>query len=277
MGLYVDGWYVPTLCSEREPDGTFEDCAWASGVTLANAAEGDEHPPTQAEYQALRAISGDDPVGSSSLTALKLGMDRRYGYHGIEIRGALAVTTVPVGTAVLMFGPYGALPDHFRRWDLKYTDGHVAVGLRTSAVRWWWLDPLATRGYPGEAIPAAAIARFVGATGGALKLTIGGRTMQIEHKIERWTLDGGPGKITTLGAPYLPDGTVDYKRRLAITSGLGGLNRRLEFIARSRLTAPDASQDVPLYRALTTYDVVTEEELAAAIAADRAKARIVYS
>lgn len=94
-------------------------------------------------------------------------------------------------------------------------------------------------------------------------------TMNIEHKIERWTLDGGPGKVTTLGAPILESGTVDYSKRLAYLSDGGGANPRLELVDRfERLSVPDASKDVPLRSALANYAIpVTPDPRVASIKA----------
>ena len=100
--------------------------------------------------------------------------------------------------------------------------------------------------------------------------------MSYEYKAERWLLDGGPGHVTTLGAPLKADGvTPDYTKRLALTSGLAGTKKRLTEIARSRLTEPSAMLSDPFFVALATY-TLADTDCTAAIAADRATARIVW-
>jgi hypothetical protein len=80
--------------------------------------------------------------------------------------------------------------------------------------------------------------------------------VKIAFKVEQWTLDGA-GKITTLGAPYKADGvTVDYSQRLTYSIAPAEL---LTLVSRSRLTNPDASQDVALRKALFDYALPVAE------------------
>lgn len=92
-----------------------------------------------------------------------------------------------------------------------------------------------------------------------------------EAKIERWTLDGGPAKVTTLGAPKRADGTVDYAAgRLAYVTGAGGANPTLTLLARARLTAPTDDEDAALRANLAAYSPgFTSAEMEAAIVAAR--------
>ena len=93
--------------------------------------------------------------------------------------------------------------------------------------------------------------------------------MEIEAKHERWLLDGGPGRVTTIGAPIV-NGTPDYTRRLALTSGSGDANRRYRLIERNRLTEHTDSLNDGLYRALASYALPVPDcsEAAADAAAD---------
>lgn len=89
--------------------------------------------------------------------------------------------------------------------------------------------------------------------------------VKIAFKIEQWTLDGA-GKITTLGAPYKADGvTIDWTQRLTYSLAPA----LLTFVARSRLTDPDASQDVVLRKALSDYARQPAGDCTAAILAAR--------
>lgn len=271
--MVVDGVFVPALVSERESDGSWEDCTWASGVMLANAGTGaDWYPATRAEYEALRVAGGDGPAekphDGSNLVQLAAGMSARYGWSGARFDGWPAVERQPAGTALVVQGYYRTLPTHFRRWDAGFTGAHAAAVVRTP-LGWWWLDPLAVPGYPGEPISATQLASFVRSIGGALAVTIGKEArMDIAMKVERWVLDGGPAKVTTLGAPRIA-GVVDWKKRLAFLSGLAGAAPRLELIERARLSAPVDVLDDEFRAALSAYELA--DPIAAAAAAKYAR------
>jgi len=58
-------------------------------------------------------------------------------------------------------------------------------------------------------------------------------------ELERWTLDQGGHKVTTVGVPLGADGKPDWGHRLAIRSDKGGANLRLELIDRHALQPAD--------------------------------------
>jgi hypothetical protein len=77
-----------------------------------------------------------------------------------------------------------------------------------------------------------------------------------EFAMERWFIDGNPARlITTVGTPLRPDGTPDFKRRLALVSDKGGTNLRLMLFDRTRLTPVDWSNAAALTEALTTFSL----------------------
>jgi hypothetical protein len=269
VGRVEGATWIPSLVSEREPDGTWEDCTWAGGVMLANAGTGaDWYARSRAEYEALRVAGGDGPAENpgdgSNLGQLAAGMAARYGWAPGRIDGWPAVALRGPGTAVAVTGRYAILPTHYRRHDPGFFGAHLAVAVKTH-VGWWWLDPLAPAGYPGEPISSTDLGRFVATIGGALYVGIGRHPrMDIEAKIERWALDGGPGKVTTLGAPRIA-GAVDWRYRLAYVTGQAGVNPRLELLARARLSDPTAVLDVDLRAALAAYrltDPILADKLA---------------
>ena len=84
--------FRPSHCTEREADGTFEDCVPCSGVMLANAHAGaDVHPVTNVEYEALRAASKPKTTTFVTLGELKRGLKDRYGWSGPIVTGAANV------------------------------------------------------------------------------------------------------------------------------------------------------------------------------------------
>jgi hypothetical protein len=169
--------YRPPQCTERESDGSWEDCTWASGVMLWNAVNGRARvPSTRAEYEALRVAGGDGPAekpgDGSNLAQLQLGMDRRYGWgpNRIGPPGAnhpswatlLGHLDQPGNCAVIQ-GEMSAWPrdHHYNRWDPQFRGGHAAYVQRESDIaKVWWMNPLAPASYAGEWMSLTDLRRF---------------------------------------------------------------------------------------------------------------------
>lgn len=171
--------YHPPQCSEREPDGTWEDCLWCSLVMLANAAYAASHyPSTQAEYEALRKASGDTMVGGSNMGDGIKGMDARYGWHGVHHAfGPDAVTSLPIGSAIALTGSMGRVGSHLRRWDPTFTGAHSVCVVRDQASGYWWMNPQAPPSYPGEYVTLNTLVAYAGGVpgGGAMTVRVGER------------------------------------------------------------------------------------------------------
>lgn len=153
--------FIPAQVSEREPDGRWEDCTWATAVMFANAAEGyDRHPATQAEYEALRRASGDSMVGGSNMDDIVKGMDGRYGWHGTVYAHSLdAVYSMQIGDAGHIQGMMGRLSLHFRRWDPAFGGAHSMYAQRLPE-GFWLKNPLAPSTYQGEFIAKTSLIVF---------------------------------------------------------------------------------------------------------------------
>lgn len=179
--------YRPPQVTEREPDGTWEDCTWASGVMLNNAAHGGPAVPSnQAEYQALRVAGGDGPAentgdGSNALQ-LQTGIAKRYGWTPMRL-GAPGISTswaeiwarlVP-GVGCVLQGAMAGLSTHFRRWDPPFAGAHaVYVQREDDLPRLWLQNPLAPANYPGEWLNKDDAGRYwSGLRGGAVFAHIG--------------------------------------------------------------------------------------------------------
>lgn len=165
--------FHPAQVSEREPDGTYEDCTWATGVMLWNARLGfNGAPNTRAEYEALRVAGGDGPAENSgdgsNYDQLALGMSRRYGW-----RPPVVTTTFDAawglfkpGVAMGWQGSMGGVNDYLRRWDVNFgANGrlapHSVLAIRDAAEdACWWMNPLAPRSFPGERISKAMLQRY---------------------------------------------------------------------------------------------------------------------
>lgn len=160
--------------SEREADGTFEDCTWDSGLEFYRDAFDPSVPATHAEAQRLRADSGEPPTGGSNLTDLRNGVRKRYKSAlppAINARDILKAL-VP-GTCAVVQGSMSAFgPGHrLSKFDRNFNGGH-AVYLANFEGDLLWCDPEAPKdaavpvvvtkdevrafvnAFPGEAIVA---------------------------------------------------------------------------------------------------------------------------
>ena len=143
MQLY--GRYDHQHVTERETDGTWEDCRWAACIEYVRAV-GQEVPANRTEYEALRAESGD-LVGGTDMADQVKAMQARYGWIG-DVRPNTEVLVTPVGWALTLDGSMGAFPagHRLRRWDPGFTGGHSVAVFRLET-GWWWCDPLAPLHY----------------------------------------------------------------------------------------------------------------------------------
>jgi hypothetical protein len=182
--------YVPPQCSERET-GKWEDCTWATGVMLNNAAHGQTVvPSTRAEYEALRVAGGDGPAenpGDGSNNAqLAIGITNRYGWTPIRYgppgvshpSWSLVLSALrSVGDCAALQGTMGAWgsASHWRRWDTAFQGPHnVYVQRRDMGDHLWWMNPQAPNSYPGEWISLTEAHRYYDAwIGGILSARVG--------------------------------------------------------------------------------------------------------
>jgi len=130
--------------SEREADGSFEDCTWDSGLEFYRDAIDPSKPATHAEAQALRAASGEPPTGGSNLGDFRRGVAARYHHTlpaAISNKGILtALKPGMVGTvqgSMSAFGPLHVLS----KWDRNFDGGHATWVARTPSGVLLWCDP----------------------------------------------------------------------------------------------------------------------------------------
>lgn len=136
--------------SEREPDGTFEDCLWASAVEVLRWG-GLAIPATLQEAEELRAASGEPTTGPSNVGNLRVGAQKKYG---IDLKAETTWRTYTKGVGVIALGRLSHFPPGhtLRKWSPNYDGGHaVAVFRLDDQPRWWWCDPLAPAVWEGKA------------------------------------------------------------------------------------------------------------------------------
>lgn len=132
--------------SEREADGTWEDCTWDSGLEWYRLAYDASRPATHGEAQKLRAASGEPATGGSNLGDLARGIKARYGVtvpprvSGYEnLRAELTPGDVAVVQGSMSaFGRTHRLSRYARDFD-----GSHAVCVLNIEGNLYWCDPLA--------------------------------------------------------------------------------------------------------------------------------------
>lgn len=134
--------------SEREADGTWEDCTWDSGLEFYRDAYDPSKPATHAEAQALRAASGEPTTGGSNIGDLRRGVKARYGFTlPLPIDAKTILTALKPGYVSTVQGSMSAFgPDHpLSAWDRNFDGGHAVWLARTLDGKLLWCDPEAPR------------------------------------------------------------------------------------------------------------------------------------
>ena len=158
--------------TEREPDGTWEDCTWCSGLEWFRLVRDPKVPATHAEMQALRAASGEPTTGGSSIVDLRRGLLNRYGFTAPPaISGFSPLWSAMNGRVAVAQGSMKAFgpSSTFSRFDPSFDGAHAVMVFRPlDQDRVWWCDPEAPAGsYQGQWMLKADFARFVNALNGS--------------------------------------------------------------------------------------------------------------
>jgi hypothetical protein len=151
--------------SEREPDGSWEDCTFDSGLEWYRDTVDSSKPATHAEAQLLRKASGKPPTGGSNIGDFIKGVKVRYGktLTGVASNQGVIAALKPGQCAILQgsmkaFGPGHHLSVHDRNFD----GGHAVWLARSTTDHYWWCDPEAPKGsYRGVTVTPAEVTAFV--------------------------------------------------------------------------------------------------------------------
>lgn len=117
-------------------------------------------------------------------------------------------------------------------------------------------DQQSYKACPGHAFPWADYGGH-GVKAGYIAPTTPEETVNIEAKLEQWKLDGTT-LVTTLGAPRMANGSVDYGSRLMLQKTATGWD--LVPVNRTRLTFVDGSLTDPGFAALVAYALPTPDD-----------------
>lgn len=216
-----------------------------------------------------------------------------HAFRGSDVVESLLVA----GRGFALTGRMDRMPTHLKRWDPAF-GAHVpalhAVYIqrdgKDAEIRWdahngkfvWWMDPLATAGYPGEWVELATALSFIGtdqsAYGqeGSAVTTGGGPVQPIENDVLAITsqvvgtcsLSVGRGLFDLAGHPLTTVSVAQVAPSPFEVQVAGNKYRAIEVQTGGVLQLCLVA--VPTFTAGSTADC------SAAIAADRAKARITY-
>jgi hypothetical protein len=187
--------------SEREADGSFEDCTWDSGLEFYRDAIDSSKPATHAEAQALRAASGEPPTGGSNYGDFRRGVAARY--HDTlpaAIPAKNILTALKPGYCAMVQGSMSAFgPTHpLSVYDRNFDGSHSVYMARLLDGTLLWCDPEAPT---SAAVPVKVtvyeVGKYVNAFAG----------QAIVAPIKSLAVKEGPVDLVT----YTPGVTADVK------------------------------------------------------------------
>jgi hypothetical protein len=261
-----------TLVSEREPTGSWEDCAWATGVMLGNWMEGyNKYPANQTNYENLRyAATGvrEAEGDGSNYDEVLRGVERLYGLEPLLLHSAnygwdYILRHWPIHYGGGVQGRNGSLPSTLRY--TSFTGGHSIFTVRRTDELFDAYNPLAPAGSNPRSITADQLGVYFRALPGAAVL-LGGegekhwKDRMFKLSQERWVIKPGAAvyeapdprsavvshyprttgyEINTLGEPLdRSNNGVDYEWRACIIATVaftGEKTDKIGWIRRSDL------------------------------------------
>lgn len=152
--------------TEREPDGSWEDCTWMASLEWYRDCIDPTRPATHAEGQALRAASGEPPTGGSNLGNFRKGVAVRYHRTlPAAISNKLVLSALKPGMAATVQGSMSAFgPNHrLSVFDRNFDGGHD-VYIANVGGKLLWCDPEApTSANVPVTVSPAEVTAFVNA------------------------------------------------------------------------------------------------------------------
>lgn len=132
--------------SEREADGTWEDCTFDSGLEFYRDAIDPTRPATHAEAQLIRKASGIPMTGGATIGDFRRGVKARYGKDiPAAISARLILSALKPGYVAIVQGsmaPFGSTHE-LSKWDRNFDGAHSVWMGRHPDGTLLWCDPLA--------------------------------------------------------------------------------------------------------------------------------------
>ena len=296
--------YLPTLVSERQPTGHWARCLESSFEMLTDKMS----LGTQiCDARKLEAAIPDAANGTSVVANIAAITEVYPQFPVSAITATRSTDTMELllqgGKGFAIVGNYHDLPSHFQRWDPAFAAtnpaGHATYiqidgpsGVRKWSLRdgkfVWWMDPLATTGYAGEWMELATMFGFLngstnayGGEGSAVASGAGPSQPVVDVIYSRGGLKTA---LVKAGTPYAHEpagptvGTIGADTRYLIAAfDVTGKWCAID----GNYLAPQAVTTTPMGWITTAEvsmveDAIGSVDCTAAIAADRAKAHIVW-
>lgn len=156
--------------TEREGDGTWEDCTWCAGLEWYRICFDRTRPASHAEAEALRAASGEPPTGGSNQGDFARGVKARYGENlPVPVNGIANLhAALQPGFAASVQGSMSAFGSAHRLsvYDRNFNGAHCVLVVNINGTL-YWCDPEApaTANVP-VVISWSELAAFVNAFAG---------------------------------------------------------------------------------------------------------------
>lgn len=301
--------YVPKLISERQPVGPWTRCLESSVCMLTDKLSLGSRILNPRKLAAAIPGSANGTNVAENIAAIA---DVYPDYPTEQIRASRNTDTIEslliAGYGFAIVGNYHAIPAHFQRWDPAFAT-HNPAGHATyiqidgpKGRKWdshtgkyvWWMDPLATLGYPGEWMELAVMFGFLNGSTNAYGLegsvpgSGGGLPIPVPvpetMKYNFSPLPGPSGTFVTGADPLIsyinletgattraPNVTYSIAHPIKLDTPIPGTGDR----QTAYLVGP-ASVAVAVLATDGKFTPNQGVDCTAAIAADRAKARIVY-
>lgn len=162
--------FLATPVTERFGKPPYPNCNFAAGLTLANKATHNKKGRAGKTVVALRKASGATHAATGP-TELIAAFKKLWGWHVAEWTMSWNTLLARLrqishyGGAVVYIYP-SKLPEHFRRWDINFSQGHAVYIQGTapsgghSVDHIWLIDPMIVgweKGYRGEWIEQSVL------------------------------------------------------------------------------------------------------------------------
>lgn len=169
---------MPTLVSERQATGHWDRCLESSFAMLADKMSTGNFRIDPRKLESVIPNAGNGSNAAENIAAIatvypSFPSDAIHTFKGADVIAGLLTT----GRGLALNGYYDQLAPlgDFTRWDPAFAKSPKAAHATYSQIdgpegerRWsdraksvWWMDPLATTGYPGEWMPFETLLAFI--------------------------------------------------------------------------------------------------------------------